>query len=299
MPDGRRVAVDDRGDPAGRVVLFFHGTPDTRLGRHPDDGVATASGVRLVAADRPGLGGSDPDAGATPASVADDHAAVLDHLGVDRVSVIAWSAGAIPALAFAGRHAPRLERLTLVAPLVPADAYASPEVLASVDVQRRQFVDALPDASAEELGRELAPWLVPALLDEPSARDFLRDSLEAVADLEGAGHVLVASLLDSVRSGLSGLEREITSQATPLGELLGSPAGRGSIHVGADDTTTPPPMSRWLGDRLGLPVHVHPGEGHMLALTRWAALLSDGAGRELEGQAQSRSCEPPESAHGI
>jgi hypothetical protein len=47
----------------------------------------------------------------------------------------------------------------------------------------------------------------------------------------------------------------------------------GDIHVGAEDTVTPPAMSRWLGTRLGLPVSVHEGVGHLLAISHWDALL--------------------------
>jgi pimeloyl-ACP methyl ester carboxylesterase len=54
------MAVDEVGDPAGAPVLYLHGTPDSRLARHPDDGLAAAAGVRLLAIDRPGYGGSSP-----------------------------------------------------------------------------------------------------------------------------------------------------------------------------------------------------------------------------------------------
>src|SRR5687767_7492450 len=44
---GRTLALDDVGDPAGAPVLYLHGTPDSRLARHPDDDLAAAAGVRL------------------------------------------------------------------------------------------------------------------------------------------------------------------------------------------------------------------------------------------------------------
>ena len=87
LPDGRTIAFDDRGDRDGPTVLFFHGTPDSRLARHPDDSIAHDLGVRVVAADRPGLGASSPDPGANPTSVARDQVALLDALGIDHVLV--------------------------------------------------------------------------------------------------------------------------------------------------------------------------------------------------------------------
>ena len=35
----RTLTLDDVGDPEGVPVLYLHGTPDSRLSRHPDDGV--------------------------------------------------------------------------------------------------------------------------------------------------------------------------------------------------------------------------------------------------------------------
>lgn len=273
--DRRRVAVDDRGDRSGSPVLFVHGTPDSRLARHPDDGIAAELGIRLVAVDRPGIGHSDPDPSATPTSVADDHLAVLDHLGIERTGVLAWSSGAVPALALAGRHPDRIERLLLVAPLVPADAYGDAGVLEGAGDQRRLFADLLGTETPDEIGRELAMWLVPPELDEPTARAMLADSLAALESVPGAGDALVGALRATVVQGMTGLEREIAAQATLLGPLLAAIRAPTAVHVGDDDAVTPPPMARWLAERLDADLHVHPGVGHTLAITAWRELLTE------------------------
>ena len=56
LDDGRGVAYESWGDPNGRPVVFAHGTGDSRLARHPDDGLTASLGVRLVTVDRPGQG---------------------------------------------------------------------------------------------------------------------------------------------------------------------------------------------------------------------------------------------------
>ena len=273
--NGRSIAVDDRGDPDGTPVLYVHGTPDSRLARHPVDGIARRLGIRLIAADRPGIGDSDPDPEATPMSVADDLTAVLEALGVPDAHVVAWSAGSITALALAATHPDRVRTLTLVAPLIPADAYGDADVLAGSDDSRKLFADHLGSATPDELGRELAPWLVPPEIDDATAREMLADSLAAVRHIDGAGDQLVAALCQSVAAGTIGLEREIAAQATPLGDLLDTIAAPVTIHVGDRDEVTPPPMGRWLADRLGTDVRSHAGEGHALMLTRWEALLTE------------------------
>ncbi len=280
LPDGRILAVDDRGDADGTPVLYLHGTPDSRRARHPDDGLATAAGIRLLAVDRPGIGASDADPGATPASVADDLVHLLDALGVEEAGVLAWSAGAVFALALAGAHPARVTRLVLVGPLVPADAYDDPGVLEGADDGRRLFADAHRGQDPGDVGAELAPWLVPPVVDDELAAELLASSLAEVADVPGAGAALVAGLGDAVAGGLTGVEREIAAQATRLGSLLdGAATVPASVHVGDDDRTAPPAMARWVAARLGAPCTTHPGAGHALAVTAWAALLDEVAGR--------------------
>src|SRR5207245_3071247 len=101
LPDGRRLAYDDAGDPAGRPLLFFHGLGASRRARHPDDGVAAGLGVRLLTVDRPGIGGSDPLLRRRLLDWPGDVAALADELGLDRFAVAGWSAGGPHALACA------------------------------------------------------------------------------------------------------------------------------------------------------------------------------------------------------
>ncbi|MDZ7673882.1 MAG: alpha/beta fold hydrolase [Acidimicrobiales bacterium] len=274
LSDGRRIGVDDRGAPDGVPVLFFHGTPDTRLARHPDDSIAADLGVRVIAPDRPGLGSSDTDPGATPLSVADDHLAVLDHLAVDRAHAVAWSAGTIHALALAGAHPDRVTSLTLVAPLVPADAYDDPRMLEGSDDARQLFAEHLGTMPPDELGRELAMWLVPPELDPVTAKAMLEQSVDRVAHVPGAGDALVQALLGSVHQGMTGLECEIGAQATVLGPLLDQVRAPVSVHAGDDDTVTPLAMATWLAERFDAPLRVHHA-GHEIGITAWDEILRE------------------------
>lgn len=59
-PDGRELAVEEAGDPAGRQVLVHGGTPNSRRLYGPHTGDAAERGLRLISHDRPGYGGSSP-----------------------------------------------------------------------------------------------------------------------------------------------------------------------------------------------------------------------------------------------
>ena len=62
-PDGRVLAVEEAGDPAGRPVLVHNGTPNSRHLYGPDTRDAAERGLRLIGYDRPGYGGSSPQPG--------------------------------------------------------------------------------------------------------------------------------------------------------------------------------------------------------------------------------------------
>jgi pimeloyl-ACP methyl ester carboxylesterase len=107
LSDGRRLAYAEWGEPQGRCVFLFHGTPHSRL-FCPDEAVTASSNVRLVTVDRPGIGGSDilprRTIGAWPRDVVE----LADALGVERFGVVGWSAGRVYAAACAARIAARL-----------------------------------------------------------------------------------------------------------------------------------------------------------------------------------------------
>jgi pimeloyl-ACP methyl ester carboxylesterase len=90
--DGRTLAFCQWGDPKGAPVFSLHGTPGSRLTRHPDDEVYRRAGVRLITYDRAGYGLSTRLPGRTIADVAPDVAAVADALGIERFAVTGGSA---------------------------------------------------------------------------------------------------------------------------------------------------------------------------------------------------------------
>ncbi len=96
---GRTVTYLEAGDPAGPLVLHNHGGPSSRLEAELFDSQAKANGLRFVCADRPGIGGSDPQPGRTWEGWADDLLSLADSLGAHRFAVSGWSEGGPWALA--------------------------------------------------------------------------------------------------------------------------------------------------------------------------------------------------------
>ena len=72
-------------------------------------------GLRYISWTRPGYGSSSRRHGRSVGDDADDAAAVLEHLGIDRVWVMGWSGGGPHALGFAARHPERVRGVALIA----------------------------------------------------------------------------------------------------------------------------------------------------------------------------------------
>lgn len=113
LPDGRRLAYTEWGVPDGKPVLYFHGTPGSRLWC-PDEQATVAAGVRLIAPDRPGFGGSDPQDGRTYAEWPHDVEALADALRIPTFGVVGVSAGGPYAAGCAALMPGRVGRAALV-----------------------------------------------------------------------------------------------------------------------------------------------------------------------------------------
>lgn len=279
LPDGRALALDDVGDPRGKPVVYLHGTPDSRLARHPDDSIATRMGVRLVAVDRPGFGDSHPHPGAGLASFGEDLRALLDALGIGTVSLLGWSSGGLAALAAATVLGPRVSWLTLVATVPPVEAYRDAGVLDALGPQRRTFVELAEDMTPEALAAQAAPYLVPDDLSPELALEHVleaagplgRSELEAVP---GAAQQLARALLATDANGSAGVEGDLVHQFTPGLDLTAVTARVRLVH-GAADKVAPPQVGSWLRARLAeATTEVVPSAGHHLLFTHWEQILS-------------------------
>jgi pimeloyl-ACP methyl ester carboxylesterase len=150
LPDGRRLGYTTYGARAGTVVIVLDGPASRGLAQAAAPPAASL-GIRLVAPDRPGVRGSTPAPGRGIADWPEDHAALLDALGVRRAGIFSQSAGTPYAIAASAALPERTIALAGVGPIAPFD----------------------DPASVRELGGELrtavciarhAPWLLRAML---------------------------------------------------------------------------------------------------------------------------------------
>jgi pimeloyl-ACP methyl ester carboxylesterase len=240
------VTIDDVGDPAGTPVLYLHGGGDSRLSRHPDDSIAAALGVRLLAVDR--CGPAVP--GRTLRTWAED---VVAALPVDRFAVVGWSAGGPHALAVAAVAPERVTRVALVGSM------PTPEHVGDLPRDVRNVMR-LARVSPRVAARGLEAWgrrPVPATGDPSTDEAYARGRAE------------------SFRAGGLWLAQELAYLGRPWGFDLTEVRAPVTLWWGERDTVCPPPIGRDFDQRLPNTTLRMVDDTHQLLFSRWREILED------------------------
>ena len=263
--DGRTLCAVEAGDPEGRAVFALHGTPGSRLFWHEAVEDAEKRGIRIVAYDRPGYGGSDPAPGRTVVDAADDIAAIADALGIDRYAVYGGSGGGPHALA----NAVRPERVVAVAALASVAPWGA-EGLA--------WLDGMGQDNLDEFGATLEGEEALRAYLEKERDSMLSGSPEAIADsLESllcppdraclTGELATYfydQIKEALRDGVDGWVEDDFVFIKPWGFELEEISVPVQVWHGAQDQFVPVAHGRWLAGRIpGAEEHVYDEDGHL------------------------------------
>ncbi len=273
LPDGRVIAAEEYGDPAGPTVLYFHGWPASRL----EAGLIPDLPVRLLALDRPGYGRSSPHPGRTLLDWPRDVADVADRLGLQRFHVVGLSGGAPYAVACAYALPARVRGAALVCPVPPAHG-VHPHASGVGLLYRlgRHPVLAHRLFSIMRLllrCRVITPRMVVGGSLPAADRECLdRQTLSGLARVwrEGIGRSVQGALSDA---GIYARDWQV-----PLCEIT-VPV---DLWYGSEDSLIPLHALAPLEAMPGLRLHVVPGEGHYSLAIRHAAPIL----RQLTGDVQ-------------
>jgi pimeloyl-ACP methyl ester carboxylesterase len=276
---GRVLRVRDAGDPDGTVVMYFHGTPTSRLDLCFGEELAAGRGVRLVSFDRPGYGESTP-APFGLASIGADAHAIADELGVARFATLGLSGGGPGALAAATVPGGRVVRVGIASG--PGPFQLVPGALDELDDNDRAAVSLLPGdpaAAAAAFAAGFEP--LAELCREPGSSGVLsafegllssRDR-ELLADQRSA-----SAFADTVRAGLRpGTSGAGWDNVSWIGEWdidLSAVRCPVLLWYGSEDRFAGPAHRVWLSENLPRArLVVHDGEGHLGIFERLGEML--------------------------
>ena len=218
---GGSVQYVDTGG-SGPVVLFVHGTPGgcdqgALMGAFLAD-----AGFRVIAPSRPGyLGTALHDGNASPAQQADLHAALLDHLGVDRFAVACWSGGGPSSYQLAIDRSSRVTSLVAIAavskpytfehPGQERILFGRPGTWLMKELARHAPKSTVKMLTTEEgdLPKAQAKELVETIWADEAKRDFVLRWLDTVTGRRKAG-------FDNDREHFPELALDLAAVAAPV-----------------------------------------------------------------------------------
>lgn len=280
LRDGRTLAFDDIGDRDGFPVMYNPGYLNSRLARPPDDAPVADAGLRVICLDRPGYGGSSPQAYRTLWGWSADVEQLADHLGIGRFAVLGWSNGGPHALAIARYLDDRVTHGVLVAS--SAAWVDHPQAVRSVHwilraPWRLRHLPALQKALPAVMARQ-AHTDIDALVaswETPNARNPLSQSDCEVLREPAVHRQWVANMTEVFRQGPVGAipdymapDRTERFRVQDVGQHM-------DLFHGDCDIAVKPIASRILVNLLpDADLHVIPGAGHLCILTSWEQLLS-------------------------
>ncbi len=119
LADGRRLSYVEFGARDGTPILALHGTPGSRLKFSVVEPVGRALGLRVIAIDRWGYGGTDAPPAPSLHQFAEDTRDFADALGLGSFAVMGISGGGPYAVAVASMLPARVSALALIAPVGP------------------------------------------------------------------------------------------------------------------------------------------------------------------------------------
>ena len=259
LGDGRVLHVYDTGthgaeDPL--VVVWHHGTPNIGLPPEPLFPAAERLGIRFVAYDRPGYGGSSAVSSRSVGSAAADVASLTDALGIERFAVMGHSGGSSHALASAALLPERVICAVSVAGLAPFAADGLDWFAGMAPSGEASLRAALAGREAKERYEASAPEGDPGFI----SADF--------AALEGEWSWFGKVVGPALRAGPGGLIDDDLAYVAPWGFDPAEIAAPVLLLHGARDRIAPAAHSQWLARRCAsAELQVMPEDGHISVLT--------------------------------
>lgn len=246
LRDGRSLGWAEYGDRQGRPLFYFHGFPACRLEAALTDRAAARLGIRVIAADRPGIGLSDYQHGRTLGDWPTDVGELADALGLQRFAVLGVSGGAPYALACAAKIPLRLAAVGTVGGLGPVAAGGRTAGMAALN---RFFLFLF--RRAPWLGQPLLSLLGAGIRRRPEwFFDLFTATVPAVdrmalvpPDIRPLFH---ASMREAFRQGARGAARELVLYSRPWDFDLAAIAVPVDLWHGELDVTVPDSMGEYL-----------------------------------------------------
>jgi pimeloyl-ACP methyl ester carboxylesterase len=264
LPDRRILSYDIYGDSEGYPVIYCHGFPACRLEARLFDEPARVHGVCLIAADRPGYGGSSFQPGRRLSHWREDMRYLANHLAITEYSVLGMSGGVPYAVCCAASSDPRIRRLGIICGLGPmheagGERYMGAAARAFISLSRN-----FPGLAVPLNTRIVGPFMY----HFPRCVTYILTAVAPQSDREvfterDARDVYTETIREAFKQGGLGAARDLYLYTHPWEFDAGEVQAPAWLWHGEADRTVPVAMGRAYAARLPrCRAKFYPGEGH-------------------------------------
>ena len=274
LANGRILCFEEFGDPNGKPLFFFHGTPNSRLLRHPDDSLTASLGIRLITIDRPGFGKSTYIPNRQLLDWPDDVVALADKLGIEKFAVAGISGGGPYVAACAYKIPDRLTHAGIISGVGPTD---SPDIIEDLYTERK---------AAVFIARN-TPWLLrlsiwlfqnPRRNPEKYFQKILAKCSHTDREILTRAEIkslLISGWIEGTRYGMKGFAREGIIFSKSWGFQMEDIGMNVHIWHGDQDSSVPITIAKLVAKRIPqCEFHILVGEGHFLLFDHWSEILT-------------------------
>jgi pimeloyl-ACP methyl ester carboxylesterase len=265
--DGRTLAVQDVGDPAGKPVIVHGGTPNSRHLYGPQVVDAVTRGLRLISWDRPGYGGSTPQPGRTIADVAADASTVCTALGFERIATWGISGGGPHALACAALLPDLVAAAASLASPAPYPAEGIGDYYAGMgedNVEDVQLILADEAAAQDKHKQEWAQMREVTDSDIAAAMASLLTPVDVAVLTGDLAEYLAFTMRDGLGPGPDGYSDDSLALVRPWGFELSAISVPVLLLHGKHDQFVPQSHGSWLAGQIpGVEARLLDDDGHL------------------------------------
>lgn len=273
---GTVVRVRDGGDPEGEPVIHFHGTPGSRLELAWADEIASDAGVRLIAFDRPGYGGTK-EGPFSLASVAAMAVEIADRLGLSRFRTTGWSGGGPFALATAAAAGDRVLSVGVISGAGPFQLI--PGALEDLSEGDREAVRLLPGDPAGAAAKFVEGFRLSDALASPEQMYEAFEPLLSDTDRQlwsAHADAMHADMREALAQGSIGCGWDNVAWIGEWDFDLAEVRCPVLLWYGSEDRMAKPAHPRWLSENIPTSrLTTYEGEGHLLALAHLPGMMRD------------------------
>ncbi|MCP4760180.1 MAG: alpha/beta hydrolase [archaeon] len=265
LKDGRKFSYSESGEPNGKPIFFLHGIPGSRLDYNIFKFLNLKMKARIITPDRPGLGLSTFQSKRQVLDFPNDLNELADHLGLEKYSLLGYSAGGAYALACIFKYPSRIYKCGLVGSIGPKD-FNPPIVKRIKEALLLRFIIRIIKKKNNDI-KLLENFLVEKLpLFFPFKEDRKLLTSPDFSQERKATYTLTKTVMEYASQGKKGPLHESFITSRPWGFKIRDIIPEIPIHIwhGEEDGNVNISSSKLIQERLPhCETNFLPGEGHM------------------------------------